>query len=51
MCRDREKPAKDPNDMYKRVKDLVGSRACSSSGCIRAKDGTTVMEKDKILER
>ena len=37
--------------MYKRIKDSVGSRTCSSSGCIRAKDGITIMEKEKILER
>ena len=41
----------EPSSMFKRIKEVVGRRACSSSGCIKAKDGTIIMDKDKMLER
>ena len=37
--------------MHKRIKDMTGAKTCSSSGCIRSKDGTIITEKDDILER
>ena len=37
--------------MHKRIKDLTGAKTCSSSGCIRSKDGTIITEKYDILER
>lgn len=42
---------KDPNTMCKRVKELAGSKSRSSLGCIKAGDGTTILKKDKIVER
>ena len=41
----------DSKAMHKRIKDLIGAKTCSSSGCIRSKDGTIITEKDDILER
>ncbi|XP_047494947.1 uncharacterized protein LOC125043038 [Penaeus chinensis] len=41
----------DPASMHKQIKDLAGKKTCSSSGCLRAKDGTIILEKEKILER
>ena len=41
----------DSKAMHKRIKDLTGAKTCSSSGCIRSKDGTIITEKDDILER
>eukprot|EP00794_Sanderia_malayensis_P016535 gene16535-18213_t len=40
----------EPSHMHKQIKELAGKKACSSSGCLRAKDGTVILEKDKILE-
>ena len=40
----------DTTAMHKRIKDLTGAKTCSSSGCIRSKDGTIITEKDDILE-
>ena len=40
----------DTKAMHKRIKDLTGAKTCSSSGCIRSKDGTIITEKDDILE-
>ena len=41
----------DSKAMHKRIKDLTGAKTCSSSGCIRSKDGTIITEKEDILER
>ena len=44
--------SQDTKSMHAKIKEISGRKnACSSSGCIRAKDGTIVIEKDKILER
>eukprot|EP00794_Sanderia_malayensis_P018471 gene18471-20322_t len=40
----------EPSHMHKQIKELAGKKACSSSGCLRAKDGTVILEKDKILD-
>ncbi|XP_042883267.1 uncharacterized protein LOC122260182 [Penaeus japonicus] len=42
---------KDSSSMHKHIKDLIGTKSCSSSGCLIAKDGTVIMEKEEILER
>ena len=41
----------EPSSMFKQIKEVIGRRVCSSSRCIKAKDGTVIMDKDKILER
>jgi len=40
-----------PADIYKRIKDITNRKSHCSSGCIKAKDGNIIMEKEKILER
>ena len=37
--------------MHKKIKLLSNRRTCSSSGCIKSKDGTLVMEREDILKR
>ena len=40
--------------MHKKIKELSKNAtyaSCSSGGCIKSKDGTVLMEKDKIIER
>ena len=37
--------------MYKRIQEITGRKASSKTGCIKSKDGSTIMEKDKKLER
>ena len=34
----------EPYSMFKQIKEVVGRRACSFSGCIKAKDGTIIMD-------
>ena len=36
---------------YKKKKELTGNRTCSSSGCIKSKEGTIIVEKQQVLER
>ena len=38
-------------DMYKKIKDLTKKSSNPATGCIKAKDGQIIMEKEKILER
>ncbi|GFO18885.1 endonuclease-reverse transcriptase [Plakobranchus ocellatus] len=40
-----------PNTMYRNVEELIGKKKASSTGCLKAKNGEIIMEKDKILER
>ena len=43
---------KDLRSMYKKINEITGRRkACSSTGCIKSKEGYIIMEKEKILER
>ena len=42
---------KETTFMYRRIKEITGSSTCSSSGCIKSKEGTIIVEKYKILER
>ncbi|GFR88016.1 hypothetical protein ElyMa_004239800 [Elysia marginata] len=37
--------------MYRNVEELMGKKKASSTGCLKAKNGEIIMEKDKILER
>ena len=37
--------------MHKKIKLLSNRRTCSSSGCIKSKDGTLIMEREDILKR
>ena len=42
----------DHHGVYKRIDDISGKKAgCSSSGCIKSKDGSMLVEKDPILSR
>ena len=41
----------EPSSMHKNIKEIAGNKPCSSSGCLKAKDGTVILEKEKILER
>ncbi|GFR78512.1 hypothetical protein ElyMa_000535800 [Elysia marginata] len=40
-----------PHMMYKNTEEIVSRKTCSSTGCLKAKNGNIIMEKDKILER
>ncbi|GFR98652.1 hypothetical protein ElyMa_001024600 [Elysia marginata] len=40
-----------PHMMYKNTEEIIGRKTCSSTGCLKAKNGNIIMEKDKILER
>ncbi|GFS15385.1 hypothetical protein ElyMa_006769600 [Elysia marginata] len=40
-----------PHMIYKNTEEIVGRKTCSSTGCLKAKNGNIIMEKDKILER
>ena len=37
--------------MHKKIKLLSNRRTCSSSGCIKSKDGTLIMEREDILDQ
>ena len=37
--------------VHRKIKEITGFKGCSSSGCIRSKDGEVIIEKNKILER
>ena len=37
--------------MHKKIKELTGSRSCTSNGCIRAKDGTIIVKKEDVMNR
>ncbi|XP_037776725.1 uncharacterized protein LOC119573587 [Penaeus monodon] len=41
----------EPGAMYRKIKEVTGFKGCSSTGCIKSKNGEVLMEKDKILER
>ena len=36
--------------MYRNIKEIIGKRTCSSTGCLKTKEGSIIMDK-KILER
>ena len=37
--------------MYRNIEEIIGKRACSSTGCLKTKEGSIIMDKEKILER
>ena len=41
----------DPSSLHKKVSTLIGKKTCTSSGCIKAKDGSLLMEKEELTER
>lgn len=42
----------DTTILYKNVEEITGRRkTCSATGCLKAKDGTIIVEKDQILDR
>ena len=47
-----EEMERNPHEIYKKIDELRGKRKyCSVSGCIKRKDNSIIMDKDKILER
>ena len=43
--------AANDNNMYKNIEEVTGKRTCSATGCVKSKEGSIILEKDKILER
>ncbi|ESO03009.1 hypothetical protein HELRODRAFT_173854 [Helobdella robusta] len=39
------------NALYKNTKEITEIRVCTISGCIKAKSGKIILEKEKVLER
>ncbi|GFR85819.1 transposon TX1 uncharacterized 149 kDa protein [Elysia marginata] len=37
--------------MYKNIEEITGKKACSSTGCLKAKYGDIIIDKERILER
>ena len=42
---------KNPQLIHEKVKSLSKPKKCTSSGCIKGKDGSIIMDKEKILNR
>ena len=42
---------KNPQLIHEKVKNLSKPKRCTSSGCIKGKDGSITMDKEKILNR
>ena len=40
-----------PKEMYRNIEEIIGKRTCSSTGCLKTKKGSIIMDKKKILER
>ena len=40
---------KGTTSICKKIKEITGSSTCSSSGCVKSKEGTIIVEKHKIL--
>ena len=40
-----------PKVMYRNIEEIIGKRTCSSTGCLKTKEGSIIMDKEKILER
>ncbi len=36
--------------MHKKIKEITGYKRCTSTGCIKSKEGIVIMEKDEILK-
>ena len=42
----------DSKAMYRNIEEITGrKRTCTSTGCLKAKDGTIIMDKKEILNR
>ena len=41
----------DPKSLHQEIKEISGKRMCSQTGCIKAKDGSILIDKDAILAR
>ena len=43
----------DSRKLHSKIKEIAGKRknTCSSSGCLKAKDGTIIIEKEEIIKR
>ena len=37
--------------MYRNIEEIIGKKTCSSTGCLKTKEGSIIMDKEKILER
>ena len=40
-----------PKVMYRNIEEIIGKKTCSSTGCLKTKEGSIIMDKEKILER
>ena len=40
-----------PKVMYRNIEEIIGKRTCASTGCLKTKEGSIIMDKEKILER
>ena len=41
----------DSKYMYSKIKDIKGTKGCTASNCIKAKDGNLLMEREDVLNR
>ncbi|GFS03903.1 RNA-directed DNA polymerase from mobile element jockey-like [Elysia marginata] len=41
----------DPKTMYKNIEEITRKKACSSTRCLKAKNGDIIIDKERILER
>ena len=43
----------DSRKLHSTIKGIAGKRknACSSSGCLKAKDGAVIIEKEELIKR
>ena len=37
--------------MHSKIKDIKGTKGCTASNCIKAKDGNLLMEREDVLNR
>ena len=37
--------------MHSKIKELSGKKSCTSTNCIKSKDGTVLMDKEDVLNR
>ena len=40
-----------PKVIHRNIEETIGKRTCSSTGCLNTKEGSIIMDKEKILER
>ena len=39
------------SNVYRNIEEIIGKKTCSSTGCLKTKKGSIIMDKEKILER